>query len=153
MAMAREVRTHIEIDASPEVVWNVLTDFARYPDWNPFIRSVSGVVAVGEMLSFVVATGPDTTVATRARLLALEPHRRLVWGGGMPLNLFRGEHRFEIEPVGTGVRFVDSERFTGPLSRFLITDARMRAQTRAFMALDSALRARAESTMRGVSHK
>jgi len=151
--MAKEVRTEIEINASPEVVWNVLTDFASYPKWNPFIRSVSGVVAVGEMLSFVVATGPDTTVATQARLLVLEPHRRLVWGGGLPLKLFRGQHTFEIEPAGTSVRFVDSERLSGLLSWFVITEARVQAQNQAFTAFDRALKDRAESIMKGVPKK
>ncbi|WP_281783837.1 SRPBCC domain-containing protein [Sinimarinibacterium flocculans] len=27
----------LEIDAPPEVVWKVLTDFARYGEWNPFV--------------------------------------------------------------------------------------------------------------------
>ncbi|MER3407514.1 MAG: SRPBCC domain-containing protein, partial [Nitrososphaera sp.] len=40
--MAKEVRTEIEIAAGPQRVWQVITDFARYPEWNPFIRRVEG---------------------------------------------------------------------------------------------------------------
>ena len=29
------IRTEITLPASPEKSWKVLTDFARYPEWNP----------------------------------------------------------------------------------------------------------------------
>jgi uncharacterized protein YndB with AHSA1/START domain len=38
----RELRREVELDASPERVWAVVTDFAAYPEWNPFIRLISG---------------------------------------------------------------------------------------------------------------
>ena len=40
------VTSSIEIAASPERVWQVLTDFASYPKWNPFILSLSGRLKV-----------------------------------------------------------------------------------------------------------
>ena len=45
----RDLRS--EIDASPEDVWQVLTDFDAYPEWNPFIRSIQGNPEVGSRLS------------------------------------------------------------------------------------------------------
>ncbi len=29
----KQIHTEIEIDATPEEVWGVLTDFGRYPEW------------------------------------------------------------------------------------------------------------------------
>ena len=46
----RELHTEIEIAAPPERVWAVLTDFGSYPEWNPFIRQISGHPAVGSHL-------------------------------------------------------------------------------------------------------
>ena len=33
-----ELNSEIEINASPETVWKLLTDTSRFPEWNPFIR-------------------------------------------------------------------------------------------------------------------
>jgi len=42
--MARELHTMVEISASPDQVWQVLTDFDAWPDWN-----VADPGFVGEM--------------------------------------------------------------------------------------------------------
>ena len=36
----RQISTEIEINAPVETVWSILTDFDKYPDWNPFVKSV-----------------------------------------------------------------------------------------------------------------
>ena len=43
----KELRTEIEIQASDKRVWQLLTDFASFPQWNPFIRQAKGEVKVG----------------------------------------------------------------------------------------------------------
>lgn len=40
--MAPSISTEIDIAAPPSAVWSALTDYERYPDWNPFIIKVSG---------------------------------------------------------------------------------------------------------------
>jgi uncharacterized protein YndB with AHSA1/START domain len=42
-----QLHTEIEINGPAERVWAVLTDFASYPEWNPFIRQVSGELNIG----------------------------------------------------------------------------------------------------------
>jgi hypothetical protein len=37
-----EIRTEIDIEASPPRVWRALTDFKTFPDWNPFVLAVEG---------------------------------------------------------------------------------------------------------------
>jgi uncharacterized protein YndB with AHSA1/START domain len=46
----KELHSEIQIDAPAERVWELLTDFASYPQWNPFIRNISGQPATGERL-------------------------------------------------------------------------------------------------------
>ena len=46
----RELRTDIEIEASPARVWEVLMDFERYAEWNPFVREIRGDAREGATL-------------------------------------------------------------------------------------------------------
>ncbi|KAL9135287.1 MAG: hypothetical protein Q9175_003523 [Cornicularia normoerica] len=40
--MAPSISTGIDIAAPPIAVWAVLTDYDRYPEWNPFLVKMSG---------------------------------------------------------------------------------------------------------------
>jgi uncharacterized protein YndB with AHSA1/START domain len=48
--MEKEIVTEIEINAPPSRVWQILTDFEKYPTWNPFIKKISGIPAINEKL-------------------------------------------------------------------------------------------------------
>ena len=41
----------VQIAAPAQVVWDVLVDFDRYSEWNPFCVEASGVLEVGKPLS------------------------------------------------------------------------------------------------------
>ncbi|MDY9920045.1 MAG: SRPBCC family protein [Proteiniphilum sp.] len=45
--MAKEIRTEIIIRATSEKIWDILTDFENYPNWNPFITFIKGKVEEG----------------------------------------------------------------------------------------------------------
>jgi hypothetical protein len=142
----KEIHTAIEIDAPADRVWRALTDFASYPEWNPFLRRVAGPATAGAWLD--VRAEPQGARATsfRALVLAAEPCRELRWRGRLPIpGLFAGEHAFVIEPLGGDrVRLVQRERFRGLLvpllSRRIDRDIRG-----GFEAMNRALKARAES--------
>ena len=37
---SHNLKTSIEIAASPEAVWEALVDFDRYNDWNPMLQNM-----------------------------------------------------------------------------------------------------------------
>jgi hypothetical protein len=37
-----QIKTEIPIGAPASAVWSILMDFERYPEWNPFIKKISG---------------------------------------------------------------------------------------------------------------
>ena len=143
----RELHSEIEIQASAERVWQVLTDFSSFPQWNPFIRRASGIVRVGERLEVTIQTSGASEMTFRPTVLIAEPNRELRWLGRLLIpGLFDGEHIFAIEPLGAHqVHFVQREIFRGLLvplfARRLDTDTR-----RGFEEMNQALKVRAERT-------
>ena len=141
----KELRTEIEIRASPEKVWEILIDLAHYPDWNPFIHSAVGKAALGEPVTIHYGPPGAKEGTLHCTVLALEPHRELRWKWHILVPaLFTGTHSFVIEPLADNrVRFVDREVFSGLLTplyaRQIDTTSRQ-----GFEDMDQALKARAE---------
>ncbi|MFA5835165.1 MAG: SRPBCC domain-containing protein [Bacteroidota bacterium] len=120
---AKEIRTEILIQAPPEKVWAILTDFNRYAEWNPFIRSVTGEVAVGKEITILLAPPESSEMTFSPTILAFEPNKELRWLGHFWFTgLFDGEHTFELIDNGNGTTtFKQSEDFGGILVPFFST--------------------------------
>jgi hypothetical protein len=144
----KELRSEIEIQASAERVWQLLTDFASFPQWNPFIRRASGYLQVGKRLEVNIQPSGASGMTFRPTVLKAEPNRELRWLGHLLIpGLFDGEHVFTIEPFGSNrVRFAQREIFTGLLvplfARRLDTDTRRR-----FEEMNRGLKVRAEQAV------
>jgi hypothetical protein len=142
-----EIRTEIEIDATPERVWSILIDFPSHAEWNPFIRSIKGVPKVGERLTISIQSQGSKGMTFRPTVLVVIPNRELRWLGRLFLpGIFDGEHSFEIGELALGrVRFIHGERFSGVLVPF--AKSSLEGATKAgFLAMNQALKSRAESS-------
>lgn len=140
--MTRRIDTGIFIAAPPERVWEVLTDFAAYPEWNPFIESITGRPEPGERLTVRINAGGTRHIFKPVVLQASAP-RRLRWLGrlGLP-GLFDGEHDFGLKPEQGGTRLSHAESFQGFMVPLLWRE--LEPATRAgFEATNRALQARA----------
>ncbi len=137
-----ELGTEIEINATPERVWQILTDTEKFPEWNPFIQRLKGTLVVGETLEVFLGESPPNGMTFRPTVLQVTPNRALRWLGKLFFGgIFDGEHIFEIEPLGDKrVRFVQREKFSGIAVRFFNFDSTRRG----FKAMNRALKARAE---------
>jgi hypothetical protein len=140
--MRHQIRTGIDIDASPAEVWRTLVDVGAYHEWNPFITSGAGTVAVGEQLTLRFEPPGGRAMTIRPQVTTVEHGRLLEWVGNLWIpGLFEGRHRFELSPSPAGTTLVHSERFRGvlvrPMRRSLDGHTRM-----GFEALNSALAAR-----------
>jgi hypothetical protein len=113
----KELKTEIRIKATPETVWGILADFDKYPDWNPFIRSVSGIVAVGNKITVRLEPPGASGMTFSPRVLVFDKNREFRWLGNLIFpGLFDGEHKFELFDNGDGTTtFRQSEIFKGIL--------------------------------------
>ena len=131
-----------EINAAPEVVWGILTDSAKYTEWDPGMLQLKGKIAPGEKLMIYAKVAPNR--AFSPVVSEFEPNRKMVWSSGMPMGLFKGARTFTLESPGEGrTRFTLREEFSGlllPLIGMSIPDL-----TPVFEAFCDGLKNRAES--------
>ncbi len=142
----KQIHTEIEIHAPAGEVWRVLTDFAAYPQWNPFVRRVEDEVRVGGRLHVYIQPSGGKGMSFRPTVLVADPDREFRWLGHLWVpGLFDDEHSFVIEPAGHGrVRFIQRERFGGLLVPLL--SKMLDGETRSgFEEMNRALKVRAES--------
>ncbi len=107
-----EIKTEIIINTTTEKVWKALLDFDNYPNWNPFIKAISGKPEIGNTIKVVL---PGMTF--KPKVVAFETDKEFRWLGHLLFKgLFDGEHIFNIKenPDGT-TTFYHSEKFSGIL--------------------------------------
>jgi hypothetical protein len=120
MKLTRVLDTYIDINAPPERVWEVLIDFPAWKQWNPFIPSVTGKLALGSLLHITVAPPGLKAMEFKPEVFAINPGREILWGGSFLLVLYRGDHSMVLEPLSAGrTRFRQRERFRGPIVLFM----------------------------------
>lgn len=106
--------SEIEIGATPEAVWEVLTSLERWPSWNPDVKSMSveGPVAAGTVFRW--KAGPATVESTIRRV---EPPRLIAWTG-KTLGI-KAIHFWHLEPRGAGTFVRSAESYEGLVTRLL----------------------------------
>ena len=138
----KEYSASTHIHASPETIWEILTDAEHYPEWDPQAIRIEGTIAAGETVTAYTKLSPDR--AFPAKVTEFVPGKRMTWTGGMPLGLFKGVRTFTLTPHEDGViHFELREAFSGlllPLMAKMLPD-----MTEAFEGFVAGLQARAEA--------
>ncbi len=114
------VYSEITIAATPEKVWSILTHFEDYPNWNPFIKTISGTPVVGGNISAQIQPPNGKAMQFTPRVLQFTENKELRWIGKVMVPFaFDGEHTFSITDNGNGtVTFKQYEHFRGVLVPF-----------------------------------
>jgi hypothetical protein len=141
-----KIQSDIDIDATPERVWSILTDFAAYPSWNPFITSISGIVETGQRLTVSIQPVGGRAMTFRPTVLVAQRNSELRWLGHLLFRgIFDGEHSFKMTASASGgVRLTQGETFSGVLVA-LAKASLDRGTKPGFIAMNEALKARAEN--------
>ena len=113
-----EFKSTVVIEASPEKIWNVLSDLSAWPTWDPFCEKVVGELKLGATVKVFTKLSPGR--AFPVKVVELAPGEKMTWSGGMPLGLFKGVRTFTLVQAGPGrVTFTLHEIFSGPMLRLI----------------------------------
>jgi hypothetical protein len=110
------VRTtaEIDVDAPPQVVWEVVTRFENWPNWNSDVKWMSFPGPLAPGTEFRWKAGPGTIVSTLDRI---EPPRYISWRGRtLTIDAY---HEWWLEPRDDGTHVRTEEAFYGLLARLL----------------------------------
>jgi hypothetical protein len=149
MMVPLRIATTKQIAAPAAHIWVLLTDFAGYGDWNPYIVRVDGAAQAPSQLTVHAVMRPgDPPLVQAVELVALAPFT-MHWRGGMAdRNRFVGNHFFALMPEADGTRLDHFEDFGGSVAAKILTDHGDMIRGN-FERFNAALKARAELANRG----
>ncbi len=148
--MRREYRTHVDISARAERVWEVLTDLESYKNWNPFILRARGRLREGSAIKIQFRLHNGLVIPAKPRIIKVEPCSRISWEGWLVTpRLLGGEHRFLLREMPQGVtRLTQREIYGGILLPWVWWHLKRDAE-KGFHAMNQALKNRVE---KGIEH-
>ncbi|NPV60852.1 MAG: SRPBCC domain-containing protein [Actinobacteria bacterium] len=141
----KKMETCIEIDATPERVWEVLADLSSFPQWNPMIRQASGELRDGARLKVRFEPEGRKGRTFRPRLTVVDPGRELRWTGWPRLpGVFDMDHYWIIEEIPEGKSRLRHGASVSGLIAPLAGKALLRSAREPFEAMNRAHKLRAE---------
>ena len=144
--MPRSLRAETTIAAPPERVWEILTDFASFKSWNPFIRRASGELRPGAKLDIQLRIYKRNLTRFRPTVTAASAPNELRWHAtlGFP-GVMDVDRYFLLEPTADGgTRFRQGEHCSGLLAVPLLATGLESRILKGYARLNKALKARAE---------
>jgi hypothetical protein len=109
-AFALVCGVEINIRATAQKVWSILTDTEGFPRWNSTVTKIEGQIREGERLVLHV---PGTDRTFTPMVSGVVPNERMTWSGGFA-PMFKGARTFVLKPRADGsTDFAMEERFSG----------------------------------------
>jgi hypothetical protein len=110
----KEFSATTTIKASTDLIWRILTDASKYPEWDPGTESIEGTIALGNKLTIHTKLSPEKPFVVTVSDIA--SRQSMTWTSGMPLGLFKGERTFTMgQQMGGQVPVSVREVFSGLL--------------------------------------
>lgn len=102
-------------------VWTVLTDFTRYPEWNPFISYLHGKPEKDARIEVKMVPPNSKGMVFKPKVLTFQQGTEFTWIGHFVFpGLFDGKHIFELKRLSNDTTlFIQREKFYGILVPFL----------------------------------
>ena len=108
----KSVQTEVVIEASPEAVWQVLTDVEQYKEWNPVFEYKEGQLKQGNKVVYKVTEAENKTAVMSAKVIKLVPNKVLNQTGGLP-GVITFDHTYTLTKVEQGTKVTIHEQYRG----------------------------------------
>ena len=111
----KDLTSKIVINSTPQAVWDILTHFKNYPQWNPILRKIVGELSIGNKLEIHLTTVGGKSRIYHPKITKIIPNQELRWTGKFLISqIFSGERIFLIEQVSHDkINFINKEIFSG----------------------------------------
>lgn len=108
-----EVSTSIVINATPEQVWEVLTDFESYSDWSSTFQGLEGDIVNGGQVTAIFPDGMGNFIAFPHQLIYNDG---VSFGWSDPVLIFPSiidNHMYTVLGCGDETLFLQTDQFLG----------------------------------------
>ena len=114
----KQYHTSVTVNGTLNEVWQGLTNFKSYPDWNPIVGKLTGEMKEGQKISTYIVPLKGTFYPV---LLRYHENRELLWQGALGAKfLLAAKHYYRLKAVSaTQTELQHGEYFTGLFSYFL----------------------------------
>ena len=141
----KSIKTEIIINASISKVWKILMNFKDYPNWNPFIKKISGTGKTGEILDVIIQAEGQKPFKVKPTVLKNEHEKEFRWLGHLFFKgLFDGEHYFKLDTIDIQTtKLTHGENFQGVLVSMILKMIGKSTEN-GFKSMNQALKEKAE---------
>jgi hypothetical protein len=142
------IEHRIGIHAPASVIWEIVHDLGRWPEWNPLFVRAEGAIRIGGPLNLTQALPGQPPRELQATVLEWVPDEQLHWRTSAMGGLMRSIHYIEIEALAEENCIVSNGEIVGGLlSRGAVRQSGGLLR-RGLTQMNEALKARAEAAWR-----
>ena len=108
----KSVKSEILIPASPQAVWNVLTDLEKVKEWNPVLIPIEGELKEGATIRYEFHQDDANSSIIPATVKKIAVGKLLNQAGGVP-GVLTFNHKYILEEMENHTRLTIHEEYRG----------------------------------------
>ena len=109
-AFRMEYVAGVNIKASVERIWSLMTNASDFPRWNTTIKRIEGQIEAGQRIKLVATIAPKRVF--KLNITEFAPHQKMVWSDGNAM--FRGVRTYTFSAKSNNsTGFTMSEMYSG----------------------------------------
>ena len=147
--MSFRIEHRIGVAAPAPVIWGVITDFARWGEWNPIYPRIEARLSIGSPVSFELHLPNRPVRHLTGRIVEWVPDTQLIWMLSLFGGLVRTTRYFEVEQLADESCILSNGEIFEGLGAGLVAKPERAVLRRAFELVNEAAKGRIDDLIRG----